>query len=160
MWAEATRFYLLPSFTFHHFSICCSDYSHSTRIPPFAPTYFLLSYPFISYPPLLCPRYQLHLPFLIPSHPLQEEADEEVLAILDLYRGVYEDLLAVPVTKGRKSKKEQFAGALYTTTVEVGEPWDLPRTAGSMASGVERFAVPHSKKAAAYLLVSPLAPST
>jgi len=48
------------------------------------------------------------------------EADEEVLDILELYRRVYEDLLAVPVTKGRKSKKEQFAGALYTTTVEVG----------------------------------------
>lgn len=36
-----------------------------------------------------------------------------------LYRRVYEDILAVPVTKGRKSKKEQFAGADYTTTVEV-----------------------------------------
>jgi hypothetical protein len=34
-------------------------------------------------------------------------------------RSVYEDLLAVPVTKGRKSVKEQFAGAYYTTTVEV-----------------------------------------
>ncbi len=32
---------------------------------------------------------------------------------------MYEELLAVPVTKGRKSKKEQFAGAYYTTTVEV-----------------------------------------
>lgn len=52
----------------------------------------------------------------------KEEADEEVLAILDLYRRVYEDLLAVPVTKGRKSKKEQFAGALYTTTVEAFIP--------------------------------------
>lgn len=34
--------------------------------------------------------------------------------------GVYEHLLAVPVTKGKKSEKEKFAGALYTTTVEVG----------------------------------------
>ena len=32
---------------------------------------------------------------------------------------MYEEILAVPVTKGRKSKKEQFAGADYTTTVEV-----------------------------------------
>lgn len=32
---------------------------------------------------------------------------------------VYEELMAVPVTKGRKSAKEQFAGAHYTTTVEV-----------------------------------------
>lgn len=48
----------------------------------------------------------------------KEEADEEVLQILDLYRQVYEDLLAVPVIKGRKSEKEKFAGGLYTTTVE------------------------------------------
>lgn len=31
---------------------------------------------------------------------------------------VYEELLAVPVIKGRKSEKEKFAGGLYTTTVE------------------------------------------
>jgi len=48
----------------------------------------------------------------------QEEADAEVLAILDLYRDVYETLLAVPVIRGRKSEKEKFAGGLYTTTVE------------------------------------------
>ena len=46
------------------------------------------------------------------------EADEEVLQILDLYARVYEELLAVPVIKGRKSEKEKFAGGLYTTTVE------------------------------------------
>lgn len=48
----------------------------------------------------------------------KEEADKEVLQILDLYRSVYEDLLAVPVIKGRKSEKEKFAGGLYTTTIE------------------------------------------
>ncbi|GLC45746.1 hypothetical protein PLESTB_000502900 [Pleodorina starrii] len=52
----------------------------------------------------------------------QEEAEQEVLDILELYRGVYEDVLAVPVTKGKKSKKEQFAGAFYTTTVEAYIP--------------------------------------
>ncbi|KAG2446146.1 hypothetical protein HXX76_000743 [Chlamydomonas incerta] len=52
----------------------------------------------------------------------QAEAEGEVLDILELYRGVYEDLLAVPVTKGKKSKKEQFAGAFYTTTVEAYIP--------------------------------------
>lgn len=46
------------------------------------------------------------------------EADAEVLDILDLYRRVYEDLLAVPVIPGVKSEKEKFAGGLYTTTVE------------------------------------------
>ncbi|KXZ56462.1 hypothetical protein GPECTOR_1g413 [Gonium pectorale] len=52
----------------------------------------------------------------------REEAEKEVLDILELYRGVYEDVLAVPVTKGKKSKKEQFAGAFYTTTVEAYIP--------------------------------------
>ncbi|GAA5851393.1 hypothetical protein JCM8547_004230 [Rhodosporidiobolus lusitaniae] len=46
------------------------------------------------------------------------EADEEVLQILELYRRVYEELLAVPVIPGVKSEKEKFAGGLYTTTVE------------------------------------------
>lgn len=48
----------------------------------------------------------------------KEEADDEVLTILELYRRVYEELLAVPVIKGRKSDKEKFAGGLYTTTIE------------------------------------------
>lgn len=52
----------------------------------------------------------------------QAEADQEVRQILDLYAGVYEELLAVPVTKGRKSDAEKFAGALYTTTVEAFIP--------------------------------------
>jgi len=48
----------------------------------------------------------------------KEEADKEVLQILDLYRRVYEELLAVPVVKGQKTEKEKFAGGLYTTTIE------------------------------------------
>ncbi|XP_068612858.1 bifunctional glutamate/proline--tRNA ligase-like [Brachionichthys hirsutus] len=48
----------------------------------------------------------------------KEEAEEEVLQILDLYAKVYEELMAIPVVKGRKTKKEQFAGGDYTTTVE------------------------------------------
>ncbi|XP_053568750.1 bifunctional glutamate/proline--tRNA ligase [Bombina bombina] len=47
-----------------------------------------------------------------------EEAAEEVLQILDFYARVYEDLLAIPVVKGRKTEKEKFAGGDYTTTVE------------------------------------------
>ncbi|CAK6442203.1 unnamed protein product [Pipistrellus nathusii] len=47
-----------------------------------------------------------------------EEAAVEVLQILDLYAQVYEELLAIPVVKGRKTEKEKFAGGDYTTTVE------------------------------------------
>ncbi|TPP58441.1 Glutamyl tRNA synthetase cytoplasmic [Fasciola gigantica] len=46
------------------------------------------------------------------------DAEAEVLAILDLYAQVYQDLLAVPVIKGRKTEREKFAGADYTTTIE------------------------------------------
>ncbi|CAH0690016.1 unnamed protein product [Spodoptera exigua] len=53
---------------------------------------------------------------------LQEEAAEEVLQILDLYARVYEELMAIPVIKGRKSEKEKFAGGDYTTTVEAYIP--------------------------------------
>ncbi|XP_037079288.1 bifunctional glutamate/proline--tRNA ligase-like, partial [Pollicipes pollicipes] len=48
----------------------------------------------------------------------QEEAATEVLQILDLYRQIYEHLLAIPVIPGRKTEKEKFAGGDYTTTVE------------------------------------------
>lgn len=52
----------------------------------------------------------------------KEAADVEVLQILDLYARVYNDLLAVPVVKGRKTEKEKFAGGDYTTTVEAFVP--------------------------------------
>src|SRR5438105_7364706 len=52
------------------------------------------------------------------AHISEEEAMIEVHQILDLYRRVYEDLLAVPVIKGQKSENEKFAGGLRTTTVE------------------------------------------
>ncbi|KAJ7600519.1 hypothetical protein C8J56DRAFT_999732 [Mycena floridula] len=52
------------------------------------------------------------------AHLTKEEAGIEVRQILDLYRRVYEELLAVPVIPGIKSEKEKFAGGLYTTTVE------------------------------------------
>ncbi|RXM28763.1 Bifunctional glutamate/proline--tRNA ligase [Acipenser ruthenus] len=48
----------------------------------------------------------------------QEEAAEEVLLILELYAQVYEELMAIPVVRGRKTEKEKFAGGDYTTTVE------------------------------------------
>ncbi|CCE66098.1 hypothetical protein TPHA_0O01300 [Tetrapisispora phaffii CBS 4417] len=48
----------------------------------------------------------------------KEEAESEVLQILDFYAGVYEELLAVPVVKGKKTEKEKFAGGEFTTTVE------------------------------------------
>lgn len=48
----------------------------------------------------------------------QAEAVQEVHQVLELYAEVYEELLAVPVVRGRKTEKEKFAGADFTTTTE------------------------------------------
>lgn len=52
------------------------------------------------------------------AHLTEELAGQEVLEILELYAGVYEQLLAVPVVRGKKTENEKFAGGYYTTTVE------------------------------------------
>lgn len=52
------------------------------------------------------------------AHLTVKEAKEEVLDILNFYAGVYEELLAVPVVKGKKTEKEKFAGGDFTTTCE------------------------------------------
>lgn len=52
------------------------------------------------------------------AHASFEESQKMVMDILDLYRRVYEELLAVPVIKGRKTDLERFPGGHITTTVE------------------------------------------
>jgi len=56
------------------------------------------------------------------AHATLEEADEMVMQALELYRGVYEDLLAIPVIRGYKTEKERFAGGYMTTTCEAYVP--------------------------------------
>ena len=51
-------------------------------------------------------------------HETEEEARERTLQMLEIYTRVIEDLLAIPVLSGRKTLKEQFAGAEETYTVE------------------------------------------
>ena len=51
-------------------------------------------------------------------HETEEEAKERTLQMLEIYTNVIEDLLAIPVLSGRKTPKEQFAGAEETYTVE------------------------------------------
>lgn len=52
------------------------------------------------------------------AHTTIEEADVMVRQALELYRRVYEELLAVPVVPGYKTEEEKFAGGHMTTTVE------------------------------------------
>ncbi len=51
-------------------------------------------------------------------HSTKEEAEEEVMTILDIYRKTVEEELAIPVILGKKSEREKFVGAVYTTTME------------------------------------------
>lgn len=52
------------------------------------------------------------------AHETEEEAREETLRILNLYREFMETELAIPVIAGKKTSREKFAGALETYSVE------------------------------------------
>ncbi|MCD6434353.1 MAG: proline--tRNA ligase [Candidatus Diapherotrites archaeon] len=51
-----------------------------------------------------------------------EEAKENVLKMLEEYAKLCEELLAIPVIKGKKSEFERFAGAVETYTIEALMP--------------------------------------
>ena len=51
-------------------------------------------------------------------HATKEEAENEVMSILEIYKNTVEEELAIPVITGKKSEKEKFVGAVYTTTME------------------------------------------
>lgn len=51
-------------------------------------------------------------------HATAEEAQEETLAMLGVYREFCEQVLSIPVFSGQKSDKEKFAGARATYSVE------------------------------------------
>ena len=51
-------------------------------------------------------------------HTSKDEAEKEVMNILQVYKSTIEKELAIPVVTGKKSEKEKFVGAVYTTTME------------------------------------------
>ena len=51
-------------------------------------------------------------------HGTEEEAESEVMTILETYRKMMQEQLAIPVLVGKKTEKEKFKGAVYTTTLE------------------------------------------
>ena len=51
-------------------------------------------------------------------HATAEEAEERTVQMLNLYAKFLEEVLAIPVVKGRKTDKEKFAGAEATYTIE------------------------------------------
>jgi len=56
------------------------------------------------------------------AHSTEREAAEEAQRMLEVYREVAEDVLALPVIKGRKSESERFAGAQATYAIEALMP--------------------------------------
>jgi prolyl-tRNA synthetase len=51
-------------------------------------------------------------------HATEEEAEEETLKMLEVYRSFVEEILAMPVIAGPKSESEKFAGAQKTYAIE------------------------------------------
>ncbi len=52
------------------------------------------------------------------AHATAEEAEEETIRMLNVYAEFCENVLAIPVVKGKKTEKEKFAGAKATYTIE------------------------------------------
>lgn len=52
------------------------------------------------------------------AHATYEEAEEETMRMVQIYRRFAEEYLAMPVIVGRKTRREKFAGALHTYCIE------------------------------------------
>ncbi|MBQ7246697.1 MAG: proline--tRNA ligase [Lachnospiraceae bacterium] len=52
------------------------------------------------------------------AHATEEEAEERTIQMLNVYADFCEEMLAIPVIKGKKTDKEKFAGAKSTYTIE------------------------------------------
>ena len=51
-------------------------------------------------------------------HATEQEAEQEVVSIVNIYKDLIENYLAVPVIAGYKTDREKFVGAKYTMTLE------------------------------------------
>ena len=67
-------------------------------------------------------------------HETSEQAEEETLAMLGIYKEFAENCLAIPVLTGRKTEKERFAGAVATYTMEA-----MMRDGKSLQAGTSHY---------------------
>lgn len=79
-------------------------------------------------------------------HISQEEAEAEVMEILKIYKRLAEEELAIPVVTGKKSEKEKFVGAVYTTTMESIMPDGKALQMGTSHFLGQNFSVPFEVK--------------
>ena len=68
------------------------------------------------------------------AHATREEAEEEVVKMINVYGDFAENFMAMPVVKGVKSANERFAGALDTYTIEA-----LMQDGKALQSGTSHF---------------------
>src|SRR3954463_3949906 len=74
------------------------------------------------------------------AHETGEEAEEETLKILHMYKDTLETEMAVPVVEGQKSESEKFAGALRTYSIEALMGDGRARQAGTSPNRGQNFA--------------------
>lgn len=75
-------------------------------------------------------------------HATAQEAQEETLLMLEIYREVCEEVLSIPVFRGKKSDKEKFAGARATYSVEAMMQDGKALQAGTSHNFGTNFSVP------------------
>jgi prolyl-tRNA synthetase len=68
------------------------------------------------------------------AHETEEEAWAEAKQMLDVYRQVAEDVMAMPVHMGRKTPSERFPGAVETLTIEA-----LMRDGKALQAGTSHY---------------------
>jgi prolyl-tRNA synthetase len=79
-------------------------------------------------------------------HETEQEAEEEVMTILDIYTKLIEEELAIPILVGKKTEREKFKGAVYTTTMEAMMPDGKALQMGTSHHLGQKFSVPFEIK--------------
>jgi prolyl-tRNA synthetase len=79
-------------------------------------------------------------------HETEKEAEEEVMTILDIYSKLVEEELAIPILVGKKTEREKFKGAVYTTTMEAMMPDGKALQMGTSHHLGQKFSVPFEIK--------------
>ena len=79
-------------------------------------------------------------------HETEREAEEEVMTILGIYAKLVEEELAIPILVGRKTEREKFKGAVYTTTMEAMMPDGKALQMGTSHHLGQKFSIPFEIK--------------
>jgi len=79
-------------------------------------------------------------------HETEREAEEEVMTILGIYTKLVEEELAIPILVGKKTEREKFKGAVYTTTMEAMMPDGKALQMGTSHHLGQKFSIPFEIK--------------